>query len=194
MGPKFIFIRHGEAEHNVGFRNQGDSAFEDEKYTDAKLTEKGIQQVQESAKKLFDYKILDIWSSPLTRCIQTTDEVFEEINVGNLYLHDNLLERQGGNHVCNHRKTKTELQKEHPHYNFQFLSETPVFWKERENYTSLHTRMTSFVLMLNHLYKDQDENSYVLISSHNDAISALSGKDLKNAEFVILTLDEILSR
>jgi broad specificity phosphatase PhoE len=194
MGPKFIFIRHGEAEHNVAFHEQGESAFEDEKYKDAKLTEQGIKQVQESAKKLSEYKILDIWSSPLTRCIQTTDELFEELNVGTLYLHDNLLERQGGNHVCNYRKTKTELQSEQYHYNFQFLPETPMFWKEREHQTSLWSRMLSFVLMLNKLYKDQDESSYVLISSHNDAISALTGKPLKNAEFVVLTLEEILAR
>ncbi len=194
MGPKYIFIRHGEAEHNVAFHEQGESAFEDEKYKDAKLTEKGIQQVQESAKKLSEYKILDIWSSPLTRCIQTTDELFEELNVGTLYLHDNLLERQGGNHVCNYRKTKTELQSEHFHYTFKFLPETPMFWKERENQTSLWSRMLSFVLMLNKLYEKYDESSYILISSHNDAISALTGKGLKNAEFVVLTLEEILAR
>jgi broad specificity phosphatase PhoE len=193
MTPKLIFIRHGEAEHNVAFHRDGESAFENPLYKDAHLTQKGKEQVQASAKKLFDLKILDIWSSPLTRCIQTSDELFEELNVNNLYLHDNLLERQGGNHVCNYRKEKEELKKDHRHYNFNFLPELPCFWIERENQTSLYMRMLSFVLLLASLYKDRKEDTYLLIVAHNDCISSLTGTSLQNAEYIITSVDEILA-
>ncbi len=193
MPPKFIFIRHGEAEHNVAFHRDGESAFESALYKDAPLTQKGKEQVQESAKKLMHLNILDIWSSPLTRCIQTTNELFEELNVNTLYLHDNLLERQGGNHVCNERKSKTNLQETYSYYDFNFLPELPHFWIKRENEISLHTRMLSFVLLLNTLYKNRNEDSYILIVAHNDCISSLLGKGLQNAEFVMSSLDEILA-
>ena len=95
MSPRFIFLRHGEAEHNVAFHKEGASVFKEEAYRDAKLTAKGIEQAIEAAKALSSLKIEAIWSSPLTRCIQTAEEVFEEVDCDELYLHDNLLERLG---------------------------------------------------------------------------------------------------
>jgi broad specificity phosphatase PhoE len=110
MVLKFIFLRHGEAQHNVDFHKVGEAAFTDPKNKDAPLTEVGKQQAQDVAKKLSAYLLLDIWSSPLTRCVETSLELFEELNVGELYLHDSLLERLGGGHVCNDRKSKIELK------------------------------------------------------------------------------------
>jgi len=191
MPPKFIFVRHGEAEHNVAYHAVGASAFEDERYRDAKLTEKGIEQAKEVGKKLSSFTILDIWSSPLTRCIQTTEEIFEETSAQTIYLHDNLLERLGGNHVCNERKPKNILEKEYKFYKLENLSETPVFWKERENQDSLYRRMLMFVLLLANLYTKYDETTYVVVVGHADAIGALTGKSLENCEHLICTLEEL---
>lgn len=192
MAPRFIFVRHGEATHNVAFHEEGESAFQDEKHRDAQLTEKGKEQACKLAQELASYKILELWCSPLTRCIQTAEEIFEETSCNTLYLHDNLLERQGGSHVCNERKTKSELQNLYPCWKFTYLSEFPSRWKERENQTSLYTRMLMFVLVLAHLYGNYNEDSYIVIVGHNDAISALIGKSLKNCEYSICTLQEIL--
>ncbi len=191
--PKFIFVRHGEAEHNVAFHEVGDSAFTDPKYKDARLTEKGIQQARATGVALQNLKILDIWSSPLTRCIQTAEEIFEENNVQELWLHDSLLERLGGGHICNDRLACHELKKEFPTWKWEFLPELPPLWISRENYTSLQRRMLSFILLLAHMYGDVSADSHVLIVSHADALGALTQKPFKNAEYVVMTLDEILN-
>ena len=193
MAPRFIFLRHGEAEHNVAFHEVGQTAFTDPKYKDAKLTEKGLEQAREVATKLTEYKILDIWSSPLKRCIQTTYEVFEEVSASNIYLHDNLIERLGGGHVCNDRKSKTEIQKDNGFLKTEFLPEFSPLWVERESTTSVHLRMRAFVLLLADLYDKYSEDWHVLIVSSSDAIASLTGKALKNAEFLVLTLKEVLN-
>lgn len=192
MPPKFIFVRHGEATHNVGFHKVGESAFQDEINRDAKLTEKGMEQAKKVGEELSAYNTLDIWSSPLTRCIETTEEIFEEISVQDIYLHDNLLERQGDNHVCNERKSKTYLQEKYGFYKLENLSETPVTWKERENQDSLYRRMLMMVLLLANLYKKYDETRYVVIVGHADAIGALTGKSLGNCEYFISSLEELM--
>lgn len=192
MAPKFIFMRHGEAEHNLAFHQTGNSVFTDEKYTDAPLTEKGATQAEESAKKLASFKIVDIWCSSLTRCIQTAEEVFEWVNVKNLYLHDNLLERQGGGYVCNTRKPKGELKKNYPYFDMKSIPELPSLWVQRESEYILYQRLFMFMKLLEDIYKDVDTDSYILIVGHADAFQTLLGRHLSNAEFVIMTLEEIL--
>jgi broad specificity phosphatase PhoE len=193
MAPKFIFIRHGEATHNVAFNaTKDEKVFTQEEFRDAPLTQKGIQQAITAAQKLSDLTILDIWCSPLTRTIQTALELFEEINCGTLYLHDNLLERLGGNHVCNYRLSKQELKEKHTFWDVTFLPEFPPLWVERESTTSVNSRLRMLVMYLGELYKDKPESSYVLLVSHNDAIWSLTGKSLANAEYVIMTLEEAL--
>jgi hypothetical protein len=50
-----------------------------------------------------------------------------------------------------------------------------------------------FILFLSETYKDASETKHILIVSHWGAIASLTGKDLKNTEFVILSLDQILN-
>ena len=194
MPPKFIFVRHGEATHNVAFNVAKDqSVFLDPTHEDASLTELGVKQAQTTGKALFSYKLLDIWCSPLTRCIQTAEEIFEEANCGQMYLHDNLLERLGGGHICNKRKDRSVLEKTFTLWKTSFLPEFPPLWIEREPTSAVRTRMLMLVLLLAELYKDAPESSHVLMISHNDAIACITGKSLKNAEFIVLTLEEILN-
>lgn len=191
MPPKFIFVRHGEAEHNVGFHERGEPAFFDEKYKDAPLTEKGKAQARDTGKALARLKILDIWSSPLTRCIQTSEELFEETGAQQLYLHDNLLECLGGGHICNTRKCKRELREKYPYMKMDALPDYPSMWVDRENEYALRQRMFMFVMLLADLYKDYGEDSHILVVSHANAIGCLTGKSLGNAETVTLTLQEL---
>ncbi len=191
--PKFIFVRHGEAEHNVAFRDVGTAAFRDSKYKDAPLTTEGILQARKTAEALAHLKILDIWSSPLTRCIQTGIELYEELDIQGLYLHDSLLERLGGGHVCNERKHCRELKEKFSNWDTVFLPDFPPFWVERENETALQRRMLSFILLLSELYKNSPEESHILIVSHADAIFSLTKPFLKNAEYVIRSLEDLLA-
>lgn len=185
---KFILLRHGEATHNVGFHTEGGSAFSNEKYRDSSLTEKGIQQAKDVAKKLGkEGMCLGIWCSPLTRALQTAEEVFEEVNLARdiLVLHDNLLECLGGQHVCNERKARYEIKQKFPLWDTTFLSEMPPAWFQRENMTSLRSRIEMLLLYLTHLYKSVPSNAYVLIVTHKDLIFSLTGKDLENAEYTM---------
>lgn len=193
MPPKFIFLRHGEAEHNVAFHVEGNTVFSKLEYKDAPLTEKGIKQARDAAELLSTLTILDIWCSPLTRCMQTMEEVFEENDVNDIYLHDNLMERQGGGYVCNERKSKAEIKEKFPILKNEYIADLPAYWSTFENSYALRQRMFMLVMLLADLYKDEPETSHVLLVGHCDAIQTLIGKSLKNAEYVIMSLDEIIN-
>lgn len=194
MPPTFIFVRHGEAKHNVAYHATDEKAFEDEANRDGPLTDLGLKQAQATALKLSSLKIVDIWSSPLTRCIQTSEELLEETSAQKIFLHDNLLERQGGNHVCNERKLRSELTSLYPSHETKFLAEMPAYWIERENMSSLYFRMLMFVLLLADRYSHLTEDSHILVVSHRDAIFSITGKELEKAEPLILTLAQIQER
>lgn len=192
MSRRFIFVRHGEATHNVAFRQTRDErVFEDPAHEDAPLTEEGVRQARQTGIRLSSYKIRDIWCSPLTRCIQTALEIFEETSAQTMTFHDSLLERLGGGHICNQRKPRSLLDQLYPFADTLFLAETPAQWTVRENSYALRQRMLSMILTLNEFYKN-DGGFDIVIVSHADAIDALIEKSLANAEFVVLTLDEIL--
>ncbi len=194
MAPKFIFMRHGEAEHNVAFHEVGASAFTDPNYQDAVLTKKGIEQAREAAQKLSSYTILDLWTSPLTRALQTSEELFEELNINNMYIHDNLLERQGGGYICNKRATKRVLEKKFFGFHTMFLPDFPPDWIDRESETALVQRLRMFILQLADLYKNVSEEKHILIIGHGDALSALTGKPFKNGEFVVMSVEDLPRR
>jgi broad specificity phosphatase PhoE len=186
MPPKFVFVRHGEAEHNVAYHTEGVSAFSNPKFKDAQLTEKGKEQARETGRILSSLKIADIWCSPLTRTIQTAEELFEETSANTMYLHDNLLETLGGNHVCNERKAKYELKEKFDGWDMTLLSEMPACWFEREPVASVRQRMTAFLLWSRELYKDLPNDVHVLVVTHKDAIWSLTGKEMANGEYVIV--------
>jgi broad specificity phosphatase PhoE len=192
--PKFIFVRHGEATHNVAFHEVGQAAFRDAKHKDAPLTPLGIQQAKALGQALAEagHTIVDIWSSPLTRAIQTAQEIFEETDAQAIFLHDALLEKQGAGFVCHERKKAYELKDAYPAWSQTFLPEFPPFWISAEPDSALYQRMLSFVFFLAHLYRDKPEGSHVVVVSHGIALQTLLRKSLKNAEYVILTLDEVL--
>lgn len=186
MAPKFIFVRHGEAEHNVGYHTEGVTAFSNPKYKDAPLTEKGKEQARKAARALADMKILDIWCSPLTRTIETAEEIFEETSATSIYLHDSLLETLGGNHVCNERLPKYKLKEKYKGWDMTLLPEMPACWFQREPVLSVRQRMTMFMLWAKEMYKDVPNDKYILVVTHKDAIWSISGKEMTNCEYIIL--------
>lgn len=193
MPPKFIFVRHGEALHNVAFHKEGGNTdvFTRAEFKDAPLSETGIEQARKLGEELAKLNIIDLWSSPLTRAVQTSMEIFEEASVNNLYMHDSLLEFLGGNQPCNERKTRSEIKKEYSFWDTKFLPDLPPLWVHAEPSGLVHHRMKMFLLWLADTYKDVPDTSHIVLVSHKNAILAITGKDLKNAEYVILGIDEI---
>ncbi|SCG82178.1 phosphoglycerate mutase [Proteiniborus sp. DW1] len=65
---KFILVRHGETEANIGGIYSG--------WTDFPLTEKGNKDIQDTANTLKKYKDIDIiYSSPLNRTLTTANAI-----------------------------------------------------------------------------------------------------------------------
>ena len=69
-----IFMRHGQADNNVNRILVG-------RHLESHLTEKGKMQVKETAKLLKNMSISKIYSSPVTRAIETTEIVGEELGL-----------------------------------------------------------------------------------------------------------------
>ena len=92
---KLHFIRHGHAEHNAAYeKTQDKSVYRSLDYKDSHLTEKGVQQIKEVELPVYPPRKMDrVYSSPLTRCIETSRLLVGERNI--LHLHDGLMETQG---------------------------------------------------------------------------------------------------
>ena len=193
MPLKFILLRHAEADHNVAFHtsNNDKMTFFKKELQDSKLTENGKIQAQTVAKEIAEKyaKVVAIWSSSLQRCIQTADEIFEEVNVNEYYINDNLIERQIPGYYFNYRTEKTKLKELYNHINMDYIPEIPGFWTKMENDYVLRSRMYMIIMLLLDLYSGSD--GVVIIVSHNDAINTLMGKSLKNAEYVEMTEEEV---
>ena len=184
MPPTFVIVRHGEAEHNVAFREQGESAYCNPAYRDARLTEEGIEQAKDLKEILSHLSFVSVWSSPLMRCIETAIHINN--GDGIMYLHDSLLERLGGGHVCNERKSKTEIKSEHIDSIVMFLPDSPPVWREREGRSSVFARAYGFLEFLRFIYSDKTEDDHVLIVTHHDWIEILTNKSLKNGQHIII--------
>ncbi len=184
MPPTFVLLRHGEAEHNVGFREHGESAYMNPVYRDSALTETGIQQATSARDALSHLSFVSVWSSPLTRCIQTA--TYANNGNGIMYLHDALLERLGGGHICNERKTKTEIKATHLDCITMFLPDSPPVWSEREGRSSVYARAYGLIEFLKYIYWDKTPEDHVLVVTHHDWIEILVEKSVKNCEYVFL--------
>ena len=193
MPIKLVFLRHAEAEHNVAYHkaNQDHMIFYSKDLKDSKLTDFGKNQAINVAMELAEKypNIKDIWSSSLQRCIQTANEIFEEINVDKYYIHDNLMERQTPGFFFNYRTEKTKLRELYGHINMEYIPEIPAIWSIKENDHILRSRMYMIIMLILDLYKGTD--SVIMIVGHNDAILNFTGKNLKNAEYFEMTEDEV---
>ena len=175
-----IFIRHGEAEHNIAFHEKGPSIFSDPAYTDPPLTELGHTQAYEAGieiAKNHGIKFNSVWCSPLTRCIQTALEVTKTISVEKMFLHDNLVEVLSETCTCNRRKEKRFLMDLYSEFNMTLLPETPSTWLGHEYAPHVRLRMSMIFHCLQHLSGNH------LIVTHHDALFEILRSSFKNAEF-----------
>ena len=78
-------MRHGQADNNVNRVLVG-------RHIESHLTEKGRMQVKETAKLLKSMSISKIYSSPVTRTIETTEIVGEELGLVDYEIDDRLYE------------------------------------------------------------------------------------------------------
>jgi broad specificity phosphatase PhoE len=196
MPNTLIFLRHGQAEHNVAAEKMGDIAYFKEDYRDAPLTALGREQILAAAKEIAKaYPKIDlIYSSPLTRTIQTARCVAEIIPGAPITVTDQLIERMGGGHVCNCRKKKSEIKMFNPDLNFasymseeHYRSQPYYVMAKAENDAELRNRLHHF----DRYDLSKHKGKTILIVTHHEVLNAAFGKSLKNGEFLVKTSDEI---
>ena len=107
---------------------------------------------------------------------------FVSVPPDRVYLSDNLLERMGRGHVCNHRASRDDIVSRWPLFKADALPDSGPVWTGTEPATSVRCRMQ---MLLRHLQQEYaGEELPVIVVSHHDALLALTGKSLKNGEYV----------
>jgi broad specificity phosphatase PhoE len=201
----YIFMRHGEAEHNVAALSEGDAAYLNPAYKDAPLTAKGREQILESARELLKTypKIDGILCSPLTRAIQTARCVKEIIPCDQkILLLDPLIECQGGGHICNERLDMPLLQDLNPDVHTYCIPDSGEYTQNlktnttRETLTKMQWRGHSFIQMNTYGYVVNKylpkKSGIILVVSHHETLQAWLGVSLKNSEYkIVKNLKEI---
>lgn len=188
MAPLYVFIRHGEAMHNVANRIHGPIAYTFKENEDAPLSEIGHLQTTTAGIELaeiFKDRQVDVYSSPLTRCIQTAEHASAHLDVQQRTLDEFLIERLGGGHVCNTRKSLKELVSTYPEWDAQYITDCPSMPIERESLDAVRDRMLTIWNLLQETYKNSSKG--ILIVSHQESLTALWSRSFKNAEYLIVS-------
>ena len=165
-------IRHGLALHNVLGQEIGSKAYFLEKCFDAPLVDKGILQAKELGKKWDNLdKIQKVFVSPLTRTLQTTENIFKDKIGLKIIALDGIKEFPQGMETCNKRREKKELEVNFKSIDFSELdSDTDQMWREDrfETIEELEQRIEDFKNLLKKL---DDEN--VAVVSHSSFLKQM---------------------
>ena len=165
-------IRHGLALHNVLGQEIGSKAYFLEKCFDAPLVDKGILQAKELGRKWDNLdKIQKVFVSPLTRTLQTTENIFKDKIGLKIIALDGIKEFPQGMETCNKRRERKELESNFKRIDFSELdSDTDQMWREDrfETIEELEQRIEDFKNLLKKL---DDEN--VAVVSHSSFLKQM---------------------
>jgi len=185
MPATFILVRHAEGTHNLAAETEGDAAYANPLHKNARLTNKGALQAQDAGKLIAATwpNVVAVWSSPLTRCIQTAKHIMKSVKVpeGNMFVHDYLIERQRKKDICNFRADALEIKAEWPEFSTEFLPDVAAHWDEDEPQHVVKMRVD---MLLEHL-KRKYTSGTVIVVSHYEVLFEVVGRGLANAEFVV---------
>ncbi len=155
-GNKYLLMRHGEAENNIK------SIWDSEIKSTVKLTDKGVQQVKDSAITLKDENIDIIICSPLLRTKMTAELVAETIGYdkSQIIVDERLREiNPGGIYQGKHLDEFLDL--------FKFYKNRYTVKNEHgENYQDVKNRMMGFLYEIEQKYQGKN----ILIISHGSPI------------------------
>jgi broad specificity phosphatase PhoE len=171
---KITFIRHGFAEHNQGFLEEGESAYSSLRYRYSNLTDLGNRQTRNVVVPNADM----IYVSPLTRCIQTARNIYGKDVM--LHLSDGLLETQGP-FPCNWREPKGLIAVKYKNVNTDLISPTYTIQEEPE--TDIHVEERAHQTLEYFIRKAKSMNlKSVAIVTHNDWLESIFHRPFDNAE------------
>ena len=167
-----ICIRHGRAFHNVLSDKIGEKAFSLKESFDAPLVEEGILQAKELGENSKQLKKIDIvFVSPLTRTLQTAENIFEKNKIVRIVALDKMKEFPQGIEICNKRRNRIELKEKFKKVDFSLLdSDSDQMWREDryEKIEELKERIKEFKqFIMNENYNN------IAIVSHNNFLKEL---------------------
>jgi broad specificity phosphatase PhoE len=167
-----ICIRHGKAFHNVLSDKIGEKAFSLKESFDAPLVEEGILQAKELGENSKQLKKIDIvFVSPLTRTLQTAENIFEKNKIVRIVALDKMKEFPQGIEICNKRRNRIELKEKFKIVDFSLLdSDSDQMWREDryEKIEELKQRIKEFKqFIMNENYNN------IAIVSHNNFLKEL---------------------
>lgn len=185
METKIILVRHAECVGNISNRLSG--------ITDFELTDNGKRQAQKLAKELCDKNIDVIYSSPLTRAIDTSKYIARNNNIETIDIDERLIEIDYG--VCD-GMSWTDIDKQYPSVRklWKQIYKYPISIPNQEQFIDVSLRMNEAIKDI--LNKNQGKT--ICIISHGIAIQAFikfyhskcekmnKNSQLKNAEYIEL--------
>ncbi|KAI0307574.1 histidine phosphatase superfamily [Multifurca ochricompacta] len=188
---KVLFLgRHGEGNHNVAEIKYGQKAW-DEKWAllegdgeltwgpDPHLTVIGEEQAR-NAHDAWKREVVRgapvpqrFYCSPLTRAIRTFELTFKDVLPVHLQpiIVENCREEYG-EHTCDSRRTRSEIQCDFPDFTFEEgFEEQDVLWSpERETKASVERRAR---LVLDRIFETDRDDTYISITTHSGWINAV---------------------
>ena len=116
---KLYYVRHGQAQHNLLYNEIGKDAYLDPRVIDSSLTGVGIGQAQQLRNQCdLIAPISIILVSPLTRCLETTEEMMHGfLHKPRVIALDELIE-WAATDTPNHRKPVSMLRERFPFVDF----------------------------------------------------------------------------
>ena len=179
-----LCIRHGRAFHNVLSDKIGEKAFFLKESFDAPLVEEGILQAKELGENSKKLKNIDIvFVSPLTRTLQTAENIFEKNQKVKIVALDKIKEFPQGIDICNKRRNRIELKEKFKKVDFSLLdSDSDQMWREDryEKIDELKERIDEFKKFI---MNENDNN--IAIVSHNNFLKELLFQNCDDETFIL---------
>ena len=179
-----LCIRHRWAVHNVLCDKIGDKAYFLKESYDAPLVEEGILQAKELGKNSKQLKNIDIvFVSPLTRTLQTPENIFERNKKVKIVALDKIKEFPQGIDICNKRRNRIELKEKFKKVDFSLLdSDSDQMWREDryEKVEELKERIDEFKKFI---MNENDNN--IAIVSHNNFLKELLFQNCDDETFIL---------
>lgn len=171
---ELILIRHGETRWNEEGRVQG--------FSDTKLSDVGLRQVQQLAQSLKNHQIQCIYSSPLVRALKTA-QIINQYHNAPIHLESGLMEMDLGD--CEGLRFRELMECEEDFWRGWRTDPASVRMPSGESLIELQTRAWKVVERV----FAKPENA--LVASHNFTIAAIlcKIKNISLSEFGSVCVD-----
>ena len=139
MVTTIYLIRHAECQGNIENKLSG--------IVDFKLTEKGKKQAKLLASKLKRFRITEVYSSPLSRAVDTARTVMNECNINSVNIVNDLHEIYYG--VCD-GMCWTDINKNYPKIKIEWkeVHHYPIGIPNQENFIELQKRIKDCIFKI----------------------------------------------